>query len=530
MNADSRGVSFFARLELYADSSGFNSVGACVVYLVDGSDTDTPVVSPLQGSETVPVPVGYITGGVDGQTVGVYKAGVIAVQGCDANFDPATIARGIRLMLSPAYAAGASSSAAAVARSSDDIAASAGSASIDAVACTDIPALDPDGPVGFAVVNFAGSYLSSPSTPPDPAQTVWDEVYATPLQNPQGFGGVGVLTDITGFTGAIPNGTMTLVSTTIRGQLYVQQEPGGSGGGPVLWRRLNGRRLAFLKANTAGPLLTPANSADGELTTTLDTSLAVAIGSNTDPLQDDVKEVFAFGDFGKQQWVDQLRTAEGTNVKLRVGNPASKTAECLLDAANSEASIAGREAGGTGAVLAVARAAGVSSLDFSDGAVAGAIEASIDAATNAVTLAITGATSALIRAGNGVVADVSKLSGSTSGCSAAPGAGAGTGATVTQSVVTPIGGHFLLTTGSAGVDPASPFAVVTIPSQGGRKPIGIVVNVANRGNAGFVPFSAFLTGGSYTNSTATAIYFWVGQYFADTGVNLEFNYVVIYES
>lgn len=157
MSADSRGVVFPARLSLSGGTSG--SVGMTIVYTRDGSSTDLPIVSPIPGDEENPIPVGYILGGSDGEVVGVYQSGIIPVQGADAIFDPASIARGKRLRLSPPVSGSNSPSIAAIARDADLVAYSAGFAAVEAIATTTIPErdADPASSVGFALVNFTGA-------------------------------------------------------------------------------------------------------------------------------------------------------------------------------------------------------------------------------------------------------------------------------------------------------------------------------------------------------------------------------------
>lgn len=505
MSVDSRGVAFFARLSLDGNAASY---GPAMVYTADGSTSDCPVVSPFPGAESPTVPVGYITGGVDGQTVGVYQHGIVALQGLDANGDPAVLTRGARLVLTTAWESGANASVVALAQSTDDLALANGSAGIDAVACTEIPAVDATGPVGYAIVNFSGAYLSTGGTPVEPGYTTWDIVSAVPLQDPQGFGGIGVLTDITGVDGdGIPLATMALPSVTIRGQLYAQQAPGGTSGGRVQWRRLNGYRLAFLKANTAGPLLTPANTIDGELATTTDPSLAVAIGSNPDPIQDDVVYVFAFADVGRQQWIDQLRTAQGDNATLRVGNPSADTATVKLDASAAAplVEIAARITGGVGAVLTAARAAGVSTFTLGDDESAKSIVATVTAADDSIAIDIA----------DGCLDAVSKITGSTDGCSVALGAGAGAGASLASSVITPTGGHFKLNLGTAW-DWTLPTVEVTVPTRNGRVPLAIIATASHDGIGFTQTMGVFITGTFGTKSTATKIYLYGVSSWADS--------------
>jgi hypothetical protein len=516
MNADSRGVVFFARLTLVGIAG---SIGAAMVYTVDGSTTDSPIVSPLPGNENTPIPVGYITGGRDGDIVGVYQNGIVAVQGVDSDGVAATIDRGTRLTLTAAWQNGASESACAIACDASANATANGTAAFEAIACTEIPALDPSGPVGYAIVNFSGASLSVAGAI---ASDAWDLIYAEPLQAPQGFGGIGVLTDITGInpTDGIPEGVMTLTGTTIRGQLYAQQEPGAAGDGPVLWRRLNGYRLAFMKAGVTGPLLTPANGVDGDLVTTTDTSLAVAIGDN--PLgTDDVRYVFAFADVGRQQWIDQLRTAEADNATLRVGNPAADTATVKLDATAAAplVEIGARVTGGTGAALTVARAAGVATFSLDDDDSAKSLEVTIDSATDAVEADL----------GDGVVASVSKIGGSTDGCSVAVGAGCGVGSSISNDLVTPTGGRFQLTFAGAAPNHLLPFAVVTIPTRGGRAPIAVLCRATSNNTNFNYNWNTFLVGTFGTKCTATALYLY-GAGSEGSGDTVSVQYIAIYES
>lgn len=520
MNADSRGVVFFARLSLGALAG---SIGTAMVYTADGSTTEAPIVSPTPGAEATPVPVGYITGGVDGEIVGVYQGGIIPVQGNDANEDPAVLPRGTRLKLTPAWQTAASASACAIGQDADDIATASGVSTVEAIACTEIPAVSATGPVGYAICNFAGSSLSSAGTPVDPGSETWDLIYATPLQTPQGFGGIGVLSDVTSVNGTdgIPEGTMILPSTSIRGQLYAQQQPGGSGDGMVLWRRLNGLRLAFIKANTAGPLLTPANGVDGDLTTTLDTSLAVAIGSNTDPVQDDVLPVFAFADVGRQQWIDQIRTAQGDNATLRVGNPSADTAAVKLDASSAAplVEVAARITGGVGAVLTAARAAGVSTFTLADDESAKAIVATVTASDDSTALKI----------GDGVVTEVSKLGGSTNGCSAAVGSGCGAGSSISSSALSPIGGRFLLTFAGAAPNHLLPFATITVPTRGGRAPLAILARATSNNTNFEYKWKAFIVGTFGTKSSATSIVLY-GDGAEGSGDTVAVQYIAVWAS
>lgn len=510
LNADPRGVVFYGRLKLFPSDTGRNRVGPTIVYTADGSTTDTPVICPVSGDAT-PIMVGYILGGQDGDIVGVYRDGVIAVQGVDANGTPAPIGRGTRLSLAQTFfpALAANPSALAIATSSAELASSSSAASIDAIACTEIPAMSVAGPVGYAIIDCYGAETGSGGSDPASSASAWDLMLATPLQSPNGYGGVGVLTAVGSPTAeGIPTGTMSLVTATTRGQLYVQQEPGAVADGPKLWRRLNGYRLAYFAGPEAGPLLTPANSVDGSLTTTLDPSLAVAIGSN--PGIADVRPVFGYADFGRQQWIDQFRSVLGTSIRMRAGNPAGKTAEINFDTNTSEVAMAGREAGGVGGVVAVKRAAGVSTETFSDDAVAGKITQTITAATNAVKLSLSG-TVCDIEAGNGVVSQVSKLSGSTTGCSVAAGAGAGTGRSIAASpVLTPIGGYFGLTTGSTALDDNLPFATLTVPTKSGRLPLAVLVTATANTSGAFEQFVSFTdpTGTFGTKNTATTINFY----------------------
>lgn len=520
MNADSRGVVFFARLSLGALAG---SIGTAMVYTADGSTTDAPIVSPAPGIEATPVPVGYITGGVDGEIVGVYQGGIIPVQGHDANGDPAVLTRGTRLKLTAAWQTAASVSASAIGQDADGLATASGVSTVEAIACTDIPAVSATGPVGYAIANFSGSSLSSAGTPVDPGSDTWDLIYATPLQTPQGFGGIGVLSDVydTDPTDGIPIGTMILPSTSIRGQLYAQQEPGGSGDGMVLWRRLNGLRLAFIKANTAGPLLTPANGVDGDLTTTLDTSLAVAIGSNTDPVQDDVVYVFAFADVGRQQWVDQLRTAQGDNATMRVGNPSADTATVKLDASSAAplVEVAARITGGVGAVLTAARAAGVSTFTLADDESAKAIVATVTASDDSTALKI----------GDGVVTEVSKLGGSTDGCSAAVGSGCGAGSSISNSALSPIGGRFQLTFAGAAPNHLLPFATITVPTRGGRAPLAILARATSNNTNFEYAWKAFIVGTFGTKSSATSIVLY-GAGSEGSGDTVSVQYIAVWAS
>lgn len=162
MNVDARGVVFSARLDLTGWTS--NRVGTTIVYTRDGSSSETPVVSPIAGDESPAVPVGYIVGGIDGQMVGVYQGGIIPVQGADVIGDPIAIERGQRLTIFPPIAGSSSDSAAAIVRRAAVVSANAGFAGIEAIACTDIPERDPDGPVGYAIVNFAGSTVHAEAT------------------------------------------------------------------------------------------------------------------------------------------------------------------------------------------------------------------------------------------------------------------------------------------------------------------------------------------------------------------------------
>lgn len=159
MSADSRGVVFQARLQLDGTAA---RVGPTIVYTRNGATSDLPYVSQIPGDEEEPTPVGYILGGIDGEIVGVYQSGIIPVQGVDSIFDPLPVSRGSRLTLSPPVAGSTSVSVVAAACAIDETVNVGGWARVDAIACTDIPERDPDpaSPVGFALVNFAGSYQS----------------------------------------------------------------------------------------------------------------------------------------------------------------------------------------------------------------------------------------------------------------------------------------------------------------------------------------------------------------------------------